>query len=349
MLRLGSSGAAVAEVRARLAYLGLCSDSFENESSDVFDETVDRAVRTFQQERGIHVDGIVGPVTYRNLDEARWRLGDRVLSFSPGHLVTGDDVTELQRRLNQLGFNSGRVDGIFGPATDHALREFQQGVGVPSDGTCGPDTFKAFDRLVRTVSGGNAAHLREQLSLASLRTGIANKVIVLDPGSDIEPELCFAIATRTEGRLTVLGTQVVMTRSARLDQIASSDEDRADFANKVAADLVLSIHIGTAVNPDVNGIASFYFGDPQGGAHSIAGRALAELAQEELVRRTDRLDCRVHPRAWDLLRRTRMPAMRIELGYISHPHDARRLASVNFHDAVAEGLASALTRMCSPI
>ncbi len=64
--------------------------------------------------------------------------------------------------------------------------------------------------------------------------------------------------------------------------------------------------------------------------------------------RTDRLDCRVHPRTWDLLRRTRMPAVRTELGYISNPHDARRLASVNFHDAVAEGLAAALTRMCSP-
>lgn len=344
MLRLGSSGAAVAEVRARLAYLGLCTTPV----GDVFDADLDRAVRTFQQERGISVDGIVGPVTYRNLDEARWQLGDRVLSYTPGHMVTGDDVAELQRRLNQLGFNAGRIDGIFGPDTDHALRDFQRGVGAPSDGTCGPDTFKAFDRLVRTVSGGDAATLREQLSLGSLQTGIADKVVLLDPGSDVEPELCFAIAARTEGRLAALGTQVVMSRSARVDKATPSESDRADFANKVAADLVLSIHISTAPSPAVNGIASFYFGDPLGGVHSLAGRALAELTQEELIGRTDRLDCRVHPRTWDLLRRTRMPAVRIELGYISHPQDARRLASVNFHDAVAEGLASALTRICSP-
>ncbi len=274
MLRLGSSGAAVAEVRARLAYLGLCTV----DTGDSFDEELDRAVRTFQQERGISVDGIVGPATYRNLDEARWQLGDRVLSYSPGHLVSGDDVAELQRRLNQLGFNAGRIDGIFGRDTDHALRDFQRGVGVPSDGTCGPDTFKAFDRLVRTVSGGNSAILREQLSLGSLQTGIADKVVLLDPGSDVEPELCFAIAQRTEGRLAALGTQVVMSRPARVDQDAPSESDRADFANRVAADLVLSIHISTSTSSAVNGIASFFFGDPLGGVHSLAGQALAELA-----------------------------------------------------------------------
>jgi N-acetylmuramoyl-L-alanine amidase len=344
MIRLGSTGAAVAEVRARLAYLGLC----QGETGDVFDADLDNAVRTFQQERGITVDGIVGPVTFRNLEEARWQLGDRVLAYSPGHLVTGDDVKELQRRLCQLGFNAGRVDGIFGPDTDQALRDFQLGVGVPSDGTCGPDTYRAFERLVRTVSGGDSAFLREQLGLGSLQTGIADKVVLLDPGSDIEPDLCFAIAARVEGRLAALGTQVLISRPAHIDKGTPSESERADFANRLSADLVLSIHISTSQSPLVNGVSSFYFGDPLGGAHSIAGRALATLTQEELVSRTDLLDCRTHARSWDLLRSTRMPAVRIELGYISNPADARRLTSAKFHDAVAEGLAAALTAMCAP-
>ena len=344
MIRLGSTGAAVAEVRARLAYLGLC----DVDTGDEFNVDLDRAVRTFQQERGITVDGIVGPVTFRNLEEARWKLGDRVLAFSPGHIVTGDDVKELQRRLSQLGFNSGRIDGIFGPDTDRALRDFQLGVGVPSDGTFGPDTYRAFERLVRTVSGGDSALLREQLSLGSLQTGIADKVVLLDPGSDVEPDLCFAIVARTEGRLAALGTQVLISRPAHIDNATPTEADRADFANRLNADLVLSIHISTSQNALVNGVSSFYFGDPLGGAHSLAGRALATLTQEELVSRTDLLDCRTHARSWDLLRSTRMPAVRIELGYISHPADARRLRSANFHDAVAEGLAAALTQICAP-
>ena len=124
MLRLGSSGAAVAEVRARLAHLGLCDDiALGWDLADTpFDEELDRAVRTFQQERGITVDGIVGPDTFRRLDEARWQLGDRVLSYVPGHMMVGDDVAQLQRRLVELGFDSGRADGIFGPDTDSALR-----------------------------------------------------------------------------------------------------------------------------------------------------------------------------------------------------------------------------------
>ena len=108
MLRLGSTGAAVAEVCARLAHLGLLVDNSGTAvATNIYDEHVVDAVRTFQQERGITVDGLVGPETFRRLDEARWQLGDRVLSFTAGHLMVGDDVTELQRRLNQLGFDAG--------------------------------------------------------------------------------------------------------------------------------------------------------------------------------------------------------------------------------------------------
>jgi N-acetylmuramoyl-L-alanine amidase len=75
---------------------------------------------------------------------------------------------------------------------------------------------------------------------------------------------------------------------------------------------------------------------------------LAEFLHDELTHRTDRLDCGVHPRTWDLLRLTRMPAVRVELGYVSNESDAQRLRSAGFQDAVAEGVAAAITRVCSP-
>ncbi len=347
MLRRGDTGAAVAEVRARLAHLGLCDTNAPD--PDAFDDELDRAVRAFQQERGITVDGVVGPHTFRRLEEARWQLGDRVLSYIPGHLMAGDDVTELQRRLNQLGFASGRPDGLFGAQTDAALREFQKGVGVTSDGTCGPDTFRAFDRLVRTISGGNAALLREQVTMSELQSGVADKVVVIDPGDAVDADLCHAIAVRVEGRLAALGTQVLLTRPARIDGGAFPDDPaRAQFANDVGADLVLSLHVDRASSPEPNGLVTYYFGDPRGGVHSPSGRLLAERVQEELVSRTDLLDCHTHPRTWDLLRLTRMPAVRVELGYLSNPADARRLTSTSFQHTVADGLAEALTRFCAP-
>ena len=295
------------------------------------------------------VDGIVGPVTMRRLDEARWQLGDRVLQFTPGHLMRGDDVATLQRRLNELGFDAGRADGIFGRQTDTALREFQRGTGGVVDGLCGPETFKAFDRLTRTVSGGDAAVLRDHVELTELQTGIAGKTIVLDAGTAVAPLVCHAVAVRVEGRLAALGATVLLTRGASTTVVLAADRDRASFANRADADLVLSLHVDASESPAQHGIASFYYGDPSGaGAHSSVGRHLATLIQDELVRRTGALDCRVHPRTWDLLRMTRMPAVHVELGSMTNEADAERLASPQGQDATAEAIVTGLERFCRP-
>jgi N-acetylmuramoyl-L-alanine amidase len=344
MLRLGDSGAGVAEVRSRLAHLGLLPDA---ESGSIFDEELDHAVRSFQQERGLTVDGIVGPATYRRLDEARWQLGDRVLQFVPGHLVSGDDVAELQRRLSELGFDAGRQDGVFGRRTDGALRDFQRSVGVQADGTCGPETFRAFDRLVRTVSGGSAAELRELLAHTRLRTGVADKVVVLDPVSDRGADVCLAVAERVEGRLAALGTQLLLTRSAASSPMPDENA-RADFANRTGAHLVVSLDVDVSSSFRPNGVATFYFGDSRGGHHSYAGKRLAEAIQEAVTTRTDLRDCRSHPRTWDLLRSTRMPAVRVTLGYLSNPQDAAFLQATQSQDRLAGAIADAVRRFCSP-
>lgn len=343
LLRLGASGPAVDEVRSRLAHLGL----LDEHTAGGYDEAVAAAVRSFQQERGLTVDGIVGPDTYRRLEEARWQLGDRVLIYVPGHLVTGDDVAQLQGRLMQLGFDTGRVDGMFGPRTDAALREFQGSVGVDADGVCGPESYRAFDRLVRTISGGNAARLRDRVTLSELRTGVMDKVVVLDPGSDAGAEICEAIAVRVEGRLAVLGTQVLLTRSGTSSP-RPDEGQRADFANRTGADLLVSINCAGASSALVNGVGTFYFGEPSGGAHSTSGRLLAERVHDEICTRTSFLDCRTHPRTWDLLRMTRMAAIRIDIGNLSNPEDAQRLADPDVWEQVADGIASGITRFCAP-
>ncbi|TAK70484.1 MAG: N-acetylmuramoyl-L-alanine amidase [Actinomycetota bacterium] len=363
VVRRGQRGPAVAEVRDRLSRLGLVAADpapLRDPDQALFDDTVDAAVRHFQQQRGITVDGIVGPQTFRRLEEARWRLGDRILSYAPGHLVSGDDVAGLQRRLADLGFDCGRVDGVFGPLTDASLREFQRGVGVDPDGTCGPATFKALDRLSRTVVGGEPDALRQAVALQDLRTGVRDKVVVLDPGHGgedpghhghglIEAVVVDEIAARVEGRLQAIGTQVLLTRARTGEVDAVMDEAaRAHFANDTGADLVLSLHVDAAPNPAAHGVATFYFGDGLGRAYSVLGRTAAELVQDELVGRTDLLDCRSHAKSWDLLRLTRMPAVRLECGYVSHPGDAQRLADPGFVDAVAEGVAAAVVRFFAP-
>src|SRR3954471_17365149 len=132
VLRPGSTGPFVAEVQAVLRSLELLDG--EPTPAAEFDAATEHAVRHFQQVRGLSVDGRVGDETYRALSEARWSLGDRVLRYDPERPMRGDEVTSLQERLLELGYDAGRADGILGPETEAGLRAFQRDYGLTSDG-----------------------------------------------------------------------------------------------------------------------------------------------------------------------------------------------------------------------
>jgi N-acetylmuramoyl-L-alanine amidase len=355
-LRLGAEGAEVRAVCERLVATGDLPGSYAGHTS--FDADVDRAVRAFQQRRGMMVDGVVGPQTFRALDGARWLLGDRILMFTPGHLVSGDDVSALQDRLLGLGYPCGRVDGVFGVATDEALRDFQRGVGLRADGLAGPHTLRALGQLARSVTGGAPHALREHDQVRAAGPSLRGRVVVLDPGhSSDEPgatggglreaDVTLDLARRVEGRLAAVGVQVVLTRGLTG---SPSQLERAEIANSVRADLMLSLHCESLAHaPQAHGLASFFYGSPdRGGAWSATGERLASLLQREIVARTQLLDCRSHPRTWDVLRHTVMPAVRLEVGHLSHAEDAARLADPSFRDTVAEAVVVAVQRVYLP-
>ena len=53
----------------------------------------------------------------------------------------GDEVRKIQNKLKQLGFYSGKVDGIYGSATQKAVKQFQSSVGIKADGIAGSKTL----------------------------------------------------------------------------------------------------------------------------------------------------------------------------------------------------------------
>lgn len=353
---LGDTGPAVNELRSKFAQLGLLRANDGVEFSDApFDAPLDRAVRQFQLERGVTADGVVGPLTYRLLEEARWRLGDRLLSYSGSNPLVGDDVMTLQSRLAELGFDVGRIDGVFGPVAEHALRDFQRNVGLPPDGTCGPATFKALARLAPIVTGGRPHWLREGEALRRLGPRLSGKVVVIDPGhggSDRgatghgleEATVAADLAARIEGRLAATGVHAFLTRG-RATPEELDEASRARFANDAGANLVISVHVDATRGTQASGVATYYYGNDRHGAFSAVGEQFAGLIQREIVARTDLRDCHTHPKTWDLLRYTRMPAVRVELGYLSNPHDAARLADPAFRDVVAEAIVVAVQRV----
>lgn len=358
LFRLGDRGATVRSIRALLEASGDLAtlsppDGSTGEPSDFYDEEVAEAVRAFQQRRGLMVDGVLGPHSHMALDGARWKLGDRMLSHIPGRMLQGDDVAGLQERLMSLGFSPDRVDGVFGSNTEQAVRRFQSGVGLAVDGSIGPQTLRAFADLTRSVSGGSPHTLREEELVRTSGHRLLGRIVVLDPGhggSDTgtvahgltESEVTLDLARRIEGRLSATGVTVLLTRSA-----ATGPEDlvRASIANRAHADIMLSLHCDSTDQSRASGVATFFWGLERFGAWSAVGEHLANLIQREIVSRTGLADCRTHPRGWQLLQRTQMPTVRIEAGYLSHRHDAARLADPAFLDTLAEAIVVALQRM----
>ncbi|MCU1600256.1 MAG: N-acetylmuramoyl-L-alanine amidase [Frankiales bacterium] len=351
VFRLGSDGPAVGEIQAALVHLGMLTAA----DRAGFDQQTDWAVREFQQNRGLVVDGIVGPETWGALQAARLSLGDRLLSLA-GKPFAGDDVAALQERLAELGFDTGRVDGIFGVQTEVALRGFQREYGLVPDGVCGPSTLRALKQLGRLVTGGRPQQLRESEQLHRSGAALAGKVVVIDPahgghdqgaqghGLD-EASVVLDLAARLEGRLTAVGVRTLVTRGA---DSCPTDTERAALANEVRADLVLSLHVDRSDSSHCQGVATYHFGTGSG-ATSTVGERLASLVQREVAARTDLVDCRVHAKTWTLLRMTQMPAVRLELGHLSHPGDAARLADPAFRDVVAEAVLVAVQRLYLPL
>lgn len=129
-LKRGSRGT---DVRALQYLLRQFSDATQNLATDgVFGTNTEKAVRLYQESRGLKVDGIVGPLTWAKLvNEFPVKKGDR-----------GNAVKAAQTELNAHGYRL-TVDGVFGARTDTAVRSFQKAHKLTADGIVGPLTWHA--------------------------------------------------------------------------------------------------------------------------------------------------------------------------------------------------------------
>ena len=266
--------------------------------------------------------------------------------------MAGDDVYTLQRRLLDLGFRVGRVDGYFGPETEAGVREFQRNFGIPPDGTCGPATLKALTRLSPMVKGGAPNALRAQEHIREAGPHLGGKVVVIDVGrghnlpdeyAATSDSILHDLAQRVEGRLVATGVQAFLT-TPRWAPTPGEEADRAAFANRTGADLFLCLALDTSSNPDACGVSTYFFGDANHETWSSAGERFAGLVQREIVARSDLVDLRWHPKTWDLLRGTRMPAIRLDVGYLTNVGDVERLRDPDFRDVLAEAVVVAVQR-----
>ncbi len=137
VLRKGSNDPAVLDLQHALRALGHDPGPIDG----VFGDATEAAVKTFQEQREITVDGIVGKITWLNIDEAD--QSEPILRIGS----TGLPVRRAQKRMSLVGFDVSGVDGRYGNKTEAAVKKLQQQYNIPVDGGVGPQTWNVIDAL----------------------------------------------------------------------------------------------------------------------------------------------------------------------------------------------------------
>ncbi|QGU95681.1 hypothetical protein GOM49_11795 [Clostridium bovifaecis] len=110
----------------------------------IYGRNTEAAVRAFQKAKALTVDGIVGEKTWNSLMNSASKPKSelkRLLRYTIP-MMSGEDVKIVQQKLNQLGFNAGVADGIYGKNTEAAVKRFQGAKGIAVDGIVGQSTWK---------------------------------------------------------------------------------------------------------------------------------------------------------------------------------------------------------------
>jgi N-acetylmuramoyl-L-alanine amidase len=222
-------------------------------------------------------------------------------------MLRGDDVADLQRSLNHVGFDCGRPDGIFGPAAGRALHDFQKNSGLVADGICGHQTVRTL-RLVseKSGSGPGVASIREAEAVRSPASIDGLRIVVGQFGG------LSSIARSVSRALREHGATVM-----------STDEYEAQAQAAAANRFGANAYVGFEARTDECSIVS-YFAVPS--FESIGGRSLASRIVDELGPVLESPPALSGMRI-PVLRETRMPAVLCSVGPVRSVVDRTNVLS----------------------
>ena len=290
LYRIGDEGEPVRDIQGRLCALGHLT---EPDLAGRYGSGTAHAVRAFQEARGLPADGIVGPDTWRALVRAGYILGDRML-YHRIPMMRGDDVAELQRQLNALGFDAGKVDGIFGPASLRAVLDFQANRRMAEDGIAGREVAGELALMSRATAKAGREGVREREWLAGLPHTLVGQRIYVDAfcRTPAEQATAWRAAITFSRIIQDLGASPTMSRS---NDTSPTERVRALRANRLGVDLVVSF-----AEPGSDGPCVHYFASAH--SSSSAGEQIALSIAE-------RLGVAILGRAIPMLKHTRSPAV----------------------------------------
>lgn len=155
-----------------------------------------------------------------------------------------------------------------------------------------------------------------------------------------EKVINLAVATKVQELLTAQGIRVEMTRDG--DTYPTLTE-RADFANKLGAAMFVSIHTNSIENNnDANGIEVYYSKTNNSDRYGLTSKKLATDVYKNLIKNTSATQRGVKTEQHSVTRRSEMPAILIELGFITNKEEILKLSSSEYQELLAGAIAAAI-------
>jgi peptidoglycan hydrolase-like protein with peptidoglycan-binding domain len=142
VVKKGSKGDIVKTVQSKLIEKGYNLSKYGADGD--FGAETEEAVKEFQKNNNLIIDGIIGKNTWTKLNDSNTPKASVIKPWDGiyyGINRTKTGVKDIQTKLNEKGFNCGNVDGIAGTKFDKAVKEFQKANNLSADGIVGKDTW----------------------------------------------------------------------------------------------------------------------------------------------------------------------------------------------------------------
>ena len=169
----------------------------------------------------------------------------------------------------------------------------------------------------------------------------------IGPAGSYEKNNTLAVALNLAGLLRSAGAQVILTRSTDVTPATGTYTELSDLqarvkiANDQNADLYVSLHNDAFSNPTVGGTTTFYSSASPVTAES---KALANSIQSELVKAIGLNSRGVKDAGFYVIKNTKMPAVLVEVGFISNPTEEQLLGAPDFQKKSALGVYQGILR-----